>query len=110
GVDEYIHLKQMNVNDFYSNEKFGFIITNPPYGERLGEIREVEKLYKDISKLYSRLNNWSLYLITSYEGFERLFGKRADKRRKLYNGRIECQYYQFLGAKPEKQSIVSEEE
>jgi putative N6-adenine-specific DNA methylase len=100
----------MNVNDFFSKEKYGFIITNPPYGERLGEAREVEKLYKDIGKVYSRLDSWSLYIITSYEGFEKLFGRRADKRRKLYNGRIECQYYQFLGAKPEKKTAVTDEE
>jgi len=96
GVGQYINLKQMNVNDFYSKEKFGFIVTNPPYGERLLDKKAAEKLYKDMGKVYSRLDNWSCYVITSDKDFEKCFGRRADKRRKLYNGRLECQYYQFF--------------
>ena len=96
GVGQYINLKQMNVNDFYSKERFGFIVTNPPYGERLLDKKAAEKLYADMGRVYSRLDNWSCYVITSDKNFERCFGRRADKRRKLYNGRLECQYYQFL--------------
>lgn len=96
GLSDYIHFKQMAVSDFYSKESFGFVITNPPYGERLGEVRQVERLYRDLGRIYSRLDNWSWYLITANPDFEKLFGRKADKRRKLYNGRLECQYYQFL--------------
>lgn len=96
GLSDYIHFKQMAVSDFYSKESFGFVITNPPYGERLGEVRQVEHLYRDLGRIYSRLDNWSWYLITANPDFEKLFGRKADKRRKLYNGRLECQYYQFL--------------
>ena len=102
GVSDILSLKQMNAMDFYPKDEYGFIITNPPYGERIGEIRAVEELYRNLGKLYSRCPTWSFYLITSHPDFEKLFGKRADKRRKLYNGRLLCQYYQFLGPKPPK--------
>ena len=87
GVDEYIHLKQMNVADFASKEKYGFVVTNPPYGERLGESREAESLYRLMGKTFSKLDTWSFYIITSNPYFEKNFGKKADKRRKLYNGK-----------------------
>ena len=92
----------MNVLDFSSKDKFGFIITNPPYGERIGEIKAVERLYSDLGTVYKRLDSWSFYIITSYPSFEKLFGKTADKRRKLYNGQLLCQYYQYNGPKPPK--------
>ena len=96
----------MAVADFYSKEPFGFVITNPPYGERLGEVRQVERLYRDLGKIYTRLDNWSLYLITANPDFEKLFGRKADKRRKLYNGRLECQYYQYLSKeKPPREML-----
>ncbi|MBE6897190.1 MAG: class I SAM-dependent RNA methyltransferase [Ruminococcaceae bacterium] len=102
GVGNIAGFKQMNVLDFYSKEKYGFIVTNPPYGERIGEMRAVERLYGDLGKVYRRLDSWSFYLITSHPSFEKLFGRTADKRRKLYNGQLLCQYYQFLGPKPPK--------
>ena len=102
GVDEYIHLKQMNVRDFYSSEEYGFMITNPPYGERMGEGRSTEILYKDMGKIFDRLQTWSFYIISSNPYFEKFFGKKASKRRKLYNGRLECQYYQYPGPRPPK--------
>lgn len=102
GVDEYIHLKQMNVRDFYSSEEYGFMITNPPYGERMGEGRSTEILYKDMGKIFARLQTWSFYIISSNPYFEKFFGKKASKRRKLYNGRLECQYYQYPGPRPPK--------
>ena len=104
GIDEYIHFKKLDVRDFKSAQSYGFIITNPPYGERLGSERQVEELYKSMAKSFFALDNWSYYILTSYPGFEKVFGKKADKRRKLFNGRIECQYYRFLGAKPQKES------
>lgn len=110
GVDEYIRLKQMNVADLASKEKYGFIVTNPPYGERLGESREAEELYRVMGKAFSALDTWSFYIITSNPYFEKNFGRKADKRRKLYNGKLECQYYQYFGPKPPKKefSVPSE--
>ena len=105
GVDEYIRLKQMNVTDLSSKEKYGFIVTNPPYGERLGESREAEELYRVMGKTFSALDTWSFYVITSNPYFEKNFGRKADKRRKLYNGKLECQYYQYFGPKPPKKEI-----
>lgn len=106
GVDEYIRLKQMNVADLSSKEKYGFIVTNPPYGERLGESREAEELYRVMGKTFSALDTWSFYVITSNPYFEKNFGRKADKRRKLYNGKLECQYYQYFGPKPAKKEIT----
>ena len=106
GVDEYIRLKQMNVADLSSKEKYGFIVTNPPYGERLGESREAEELYRVMGKTFSALDTWSFYVITSNPYFEKNFGRKADKRRKLYNGKLECQYYQYFGPKPPKKEIT----
>ena len=105
GVDEYIRLTQMNVADLASKEKYGFIVTNPPYGERLGESREAEELYRVMGKTFSALDTWSFYVITSNPYFEKNFGRKADKRRKLYNGKLECQYYQYFGPKPPKKEI-----
>ncbi len=83
-----------------SAERRGTIICNPPYGERLMEKREVETLYREIGAQFARLSPWQIYIITSHEGFERLYGRRADKTRKLYNGMIPCNLYQFF--KPQK--------
>jgi putative N6-adenine-specific DNA methylase len=79
---------------------FGCLIANPPYGERLGELAEVETLYQRLGNFCNRLPNWSIYVLTSHKTFERLFGATCQRRRKLYNGRIECTYYQFPGPKP----------
>ena len=76
---------------------YGTIICNPPYGERIGEIKECEKLYKEIGKSFNALDKWSYYIIASNENFESLFGKKANKKRKLYNGMIKCNLYQFFG-------------
>ena len=101
GIEKYIRFTKADVSDFTSEKKYGFIVTNPPYGERLMDKKETERLYKNIRRVIDKLNTWSFYIITSYPDFEKTFGKKADKRRKLYNGRIECQYYQYLGPKPE---------
>lgn len=99
-VENTIHFQQISMKDLRSSKKFGFIICNPPYGERLGEKSEVESLYKEMGGVFSNMDNWSYCILTSHPNFERLFGKRADKKRKLYNGRIQCNYYYYLGAKP----------
>ena len=74
----------------------GTIVTNPPYGERIGTVEEVERLYRDIGVHFRSLAPWQVYVITSHDGFERLYGKRADKVKKLYNGMIPCYLYQFF--------------
>jgi len=108
GVEASIHLQRMPVADIRSRYKYGFIICNPPYGERLGEMREVEKLYRQMGTVFSAFDTWSYYIIASHPAFEKFFGRRADKKRKLYNGRIMCNYYQYFGPPPPK-SIISED-
>ena len=103
GVDDSIHLQQMDVADISSRYKYGFVICNPPYGDRLNEIKEVEKLYAKMGETFKKFDTWSFYIITSHQGFEKYFGRKADKKRKLYNGRIMCNYYQFFGPPPPKQ-------
>lgn len=100
GVEKYIKFKRTDAADFYTETPNGTIICNPPYGERLSDKKECEILYRKIGKTFSRLNNWSYYILTSHEGFEEIFGRKADKRRKLYNGMIKCNVYQYFGKKP----------
>lgn len=104
GVDDCVSFKQMNVSDFTSKDEYGFIITNPPYGERLGERREVAELYKVMSETFGKLQTWSYGILTSYDEFEKVFGRKADKRRKLFNGQLLCRYYQYNGPTPPKLS------
>lgn len=106
GVDKHIHLQRMPMSELKSRYKYGFIVCNPPYGERLGQDREVEKLYKEMGRIFGTLDTWSYYVITSHPEFEKLFGRRADKKRKLYNGRLLCNYYQFYGPPPKKADKV----
>lgn len=100
GVEGIVFFQRLSVADLRSSKKHGYIISNPPYGERLGERREVEQLYRKIGQVCRKLDTWSFYILTANPRFEELFGRRADKRRKLYNGRIECQFYQFFGPRP----------
>lgn len=102
GVEEDIHFQRIPMNELRSRFKYGVIICNPPYGERLGELPEVEKLYKEMGKVFNSLETWSYYVITSHMQFEKLFGRIASKKRKLYNGRLLCNYYQFFGPPPPK--------
>lgn len=100
GVDDCIHFQTASFEDFQSSRKYVCIITNPPYGERLSDRKEVEKLYRLMGRKLLPQDTWSFYILTSHPDFERLFGKRASKRRKLYNGGIECQFYQYYGPLP----------
>jgi len=109
GVDDCIHLQRMDVADISSRYKYGFIISNPPYGDRMNELKEVEKLYEKMGKVFKKFDTWSYYIITSHQGFEKYFGRKADKKRKLYNGRIMCYYYQFFGPPPPKKDDMSSE-
>lgn len=102
GVEEHIHFQQQALANLQSKKRYGYLITNPPYGDRLEDIRAVERLYREMGQVFTRLDTWSFYVLTSHPRFEELFGRNADKKRKLYNGRIECHYYQFFGPKPQK--------
>lgn len=102
GVDKYIHFQRADMRDFSSRFSHGVIISNPPYGERLSDRKEVEKLYRDYGKKVTSLDDWCAYTLTPVDDFERLFGKKADKKRKIYNGKIECCYYSHLALPPKK--------
>lgn len=103
GFGDLITFKQMQVTDFTSNDEYGVIVGNPPYGERLGDRKAVEKMYEEMGRTFSKLDTWSIYILTSYEQFEEVYGKKATKKRKLFNGFIRTDLYQFWGAKPPKQ-------
>lgn len=103
GVDKYIHFQRADMRDFSSRFSHGVIISNPPYGERLSDRKEIEKLYRDYGKKVASLDDWCAYTLTPVDDFERLFGKKADKKRKIYNGKIECCYYSHLAPPPKKQ-------
>ena len=96
GVGDAVRPVLGDVRDFENGSRGGTVICNPPYGERLGEIKECEELYKVMGKSFSRLDNWSYYIITSNEDFEKHFAKRASKKRKIYNGRLKCNIYQYF--------------
>lgn len=102
GVAEFIKVKNADARRIASDKPCGSIITNPPYGERLSDFEESKQLYKDMSKAFSRLDRWSYYILTSHENFEKEFGRRADRRRKIYNGSLRCNLYQYYGNKPKK--------
>lgn len=102
GVDHMIHFQRRPVSELNHPKKYGFIITNPPYGERIEEKENLPGLYRQIGESFARLDSWSEYVITSYEDAEKYIGKKADKNRKIYNGMIKTYFYQFLGPKPPK--------
>ena len=104
GVEEYITFSVQDMSEVRRSEEYGFLITNPPYGERIGEKEELEKTYCDLGKTISTLKNWSAFLITNYENTEKCIGKKATKKRKLYNGLLKTVYYQFPGTKPPKKT------
>ncbi len=100
GVDRHIHFQARDVRDLRHPKHYGFIITNPPYGERLEDKEGLPILYRAIGESFSALADWSMYLITSWEDAERYIGRKADKNRKIYNGMIKSYFYQFMGPKP----------
>ena len=104
GVDKLIHFQRRSVADLSHPKKYGFLITNPPYGERLEDKEALPPLYKTIGERFTKLDSWSMYLITSYEQAERDIGRKADKNRKIYNGMMKTYYYQFLGPKPPRRA------
>ena len=102
GVDHLIHFQQRPLSELSHPKKYGFIVSNPPYVERLEEKSHLPALYTEIGDRFRELDSWSMYLITSYEDAEKYIGKKADKNRKIYNGMLKTYYYQFLGPKPPK--------
>ena len=110
GVEHLIHFQQRPVAELHHPKKYGFIVTNPPYGERLEEKADLPELYGQIGEAYRGLDSWSMYLITSYEDAERYIGRKADKNRKIYNGMLKTYFYQFLGPKPPKRRAGGTEE
>ena len=100
GVDHLIHFQQRPVAELSHPKKYGFLITNPPYGERLEDKKDLPALYQALGERYRALDSWSMYLITSYEDAERYLGKKADKNRKIYNGMLKTYFYQYAGPKP----------
>ena len=110
GVEHLIHFQQRPVAELHHPKKYGFIVTNPPYGERLEEKADLPELYGQIGEAYRGLDSWSMYLITSYEDAERYIGRKADKNRKIYNGMLKTYFYQFLGPKPPKRRVGGTEE
>lgn len=107
-VDEYIHFQKRPVNKLSHRKKYGFIITNPPYGERLEEKEALPKLYKEMADAFNKLDSWSYFVITSYEDIEKLIGRKANRNRKVYNGMLKTYFYQFMGPKPPKRSYLEE--
>jgi putative N6-adenine-specific DNA methylase len=105
GVEEHIHFQQRDVKDLRHPKKYGFIMTNPPYGERLEEKEALPELYRTIGDSFRQLDDWSMFLITSYADAEKYIGRKADKNRKIYNGMIKSYFYQFMGPKPPKRKV-----
>ncbi|MGE6830028.1 THUMP domain-containing class I SAM-dependent RNA methyltransferase [Priestia megaterium] len=100
GLGDLIQFKQMQVRDFATPKEYGIIIGNPPYGERLSDRPSVEKMYAEMGEAFSKLDTWSIYMLTSHEQFEQYYGKKATKKRKLFNGFIKTDYYQYWGPRP----------
>jgi len=102
GVDDCIQFSVQPLSEIRIKEDYGVVICNPPYGERLGEQEEVKNLYQTLGKIFRTKNTWSMYVITPEENFENIYGKKADRKRKLFNGNIRVDYYQFYGERPPK--------
>ncbi len=108
GVDGLIHFQQRDIRDLHHPKKYGFVITNPPYGERMEEKEALPELYRAMGEAFARLDSWSEYVISAYEDTERYIGRKADKKRKIYNGMLKSTLYQYIGPKPPKKSRSGE--
>jgi len=107
GVDDIIHFEVRPVQKFLTKENYGYIICNPPYGDRLEDKVTIDKLYREMGEVFSGYPTWSKYIITSYESFESAYGSKSTKNRKLYNGRIKTYFYQYFGEKPPRRGTIS---
>lgn len=103
GVEKQLRFLQLPVAKVRINHDYGCIICNPPYGERLEEKDQVEQIYREMGRAFAPLTTWSIYVLTAFADFEKFFGRQADRKRKLYNGRIKCDYYQFYGPRPPRE-------
>lgn len=110
GVPGDINFREMDVLELKTSREYGVIICNPPYGERMGDHESAEAIYDDMHDAFAPLTTWSIYVLTSHPGFERCFRRRDDRRRKLYNGRIECTYHQFHGPRPPGGFVFEDDE
>lgn len=110
GVEQHIHFQQRPISELSHPKKYGFVITNPPYGERMEEKAELPGLYRQIGEAFAGLDTWSFYLITGYEDAQKYIGRKADKNRKIYNGMMKTYLYQFMGPKPPKRRTEKKEE
>lgn len=106
GLEDVIRFEKKAVQDFSTKKKYGYVITNPPYGERLGDKPEVDQLYRDMGRVFAPLETWSFFILTPHPDFERLFDRVAHKKRKLYNGNIRCDLYQYFGPRPPKEEAA----
>ena len=106
GVDKLVHFQKRDVKELSHSGKYGFVITNPPYGERLEEKEALPPIYTALGKQFAKLDSWSAYVITSYTDIEKYFGRKADKNRKIYNGMLKTYFYSFLGPKPPKKKDI----
>jgi len=105
GLEGMVSFQERPVSQLGSRHSYGYIVCNPPYGVRLGDLAQVERLYHEMGQAFGKLDTWSYYILTAHPGFEALFGRRADKKRKLYNGRIQCNYYQYFGPRPPRRTV-----
>ena len=111
GVDHLIHFQQRDVAELSHPKKYGFIITNPPYGERLkDEDGSIAALYRTLGQRFAALDDWSLYVITSFPDAEKCIGRKADRNRKIYNGMMKTYFYQFMGPRPPKRKRPEEKQ
>ena len=110
GVNDDIHFQQRGFDDLSSKRQYGCLITNPPYGERMGSEREIAELYQSMPLKFRQLKTWSHYILTARSDFESLVGQKADRRRKLYNGRLTCTYYQYHGPRPPRDDMPQDAE
>lgn len=110
GLDDAITFQKKPLEEFKSRKKYGCIVTNPPYGERMGEKEEVEGLYRAMGEVFSRLDTWSFFILSAHPDFQKLYGKPADRNRKLYNGKILCYLHQYLGPLPGRKNHKADNE
>jgi putative N6-adenine-specific DNA methylase len=104
GVSDLIAFQKLSVDEFRSRKNYGYIVCNPPYGERLSEETEVKQLYKTMGQTFSQLDMWSFFILSAHSEFQQSFGKKATRNRKLYNGMIQCYLYEYFGPKPQKKT------
>lgn len=109
GLTGMVTFQERPVSQLGARRNYGCIVCNPPYGVRLGDLPQVETLYREMGPAFGRLSTWSYFILTAHPGFEALFGRRADKKRKLYNGRIQCNLYQYFGPKPRYKGPIDAE-